>query len=86
MPWRKDYDPSLSADARAQRAYEVLVSEIMLQQTQMYDFNIITTSYSASTSKRLVQYISVTVIPYYNNWMKAFPTITALALADVDQV
>lgn len=36
MPWRKDYDPSLDADARAQRAYEVLVSEIMLQQTQWY--------------------------------------------------
>ncbi|KDQ21217.1 hypothetical protein BOTBODRAFT_149988 [Botryobasidium botryosum FD-172 SS1] len=34
MPWRKDYDSSLDAEARAQRAYEVLVSEIMLQQTQ----------------------------------------------------
>ena len=35
MPWRKDYDPSLSAEDKTQRAYEVLVSEIMLQQTQM---------------------------------------------------
>jgi A/G-specific adenine glycosylase len=35
MPWRKDYDASLDADAKAQRAYEVLVSEIMLQQTQV---------------------------------------------------
>lgn len=35
MPWRKDYDASMSRDARTQRAYEVLVSEIMLQQTQM---------------------------------------------------
>jgi len=23
MPWRKPFDPSLGADARAQRAYEV---------------------------------------------------------------
>ncbi len=38
MPWRKDYDPSLSANERTQRAYEVLVSEVMLQQTQMYAF------------------------------------------------
>ncbi|KZT54576.1 DNA glycosylase [Calocera cornea HHB12733] len=35
MPWRKEYDPSLSDDDRAQRAYEVWVSEIMLQQTQV---------------------------------------------------
>lgn len=35
MPWRKDYDASLSRDAITQRAYEVLISEIMLQQTQM---------------------------------------------------
>ncbi|KAG8989199.1 Mitochondrial carrier protein ymc2 [Tulasnella sp. 427] len=35
MPWRKEYDPSLSDEEKAQRAYEVLVSEIMLQQTQV---------------------------------------------------
>ncbi|KIJ65864.1 hypothetical protein HYDPIDRAFT_87439 [Hydnomerulius pinastri MD-312] len=35
MPWRKTYDPSLGRDGRAQRAYEVWVSEIMLQQTQV---------------------------------------------------
>lgn len=35
MPWRKDYDPDLGPDAQSQRAYEVLTSEIMLQQTQM---------------------------------------------------
>ena len=28
MPWRKRYDPSLSKEERAQRAYEVLVSEV----------------------------------------------------------
>lgn len=35
MPWRKDYDASLSSKEQTQRAYEVLVSEIMLQQTQV---------------------------------------------------
>lgn len=35
MPWRKPYDPSLNDDERAQRAYEVWISEIMLQQTQV---------------------------------------------------
>ncbi|EIW80749.1 DNA glycosylase [Coniophora puteana RWD-64-598 SS2] len=35
MPWRKRYDPSLGAEERSQRAYEVWVSEIMLQQTQV---------------------------------------------------
>lgn len=35
MPWRKDYDASLSPKEQTQRAYEVLVSEIMLQQTQV---------------------------------------------------
>ncbi|KIK81555.1 hypothetical protein PAXRUDRAFT_155855 [Paxillus rubicundulus Ve08.2h10] len=35
MPWRKTYVPSLDKDDRAQRAYEVWVSEIMLQQTQV---------------------------------------------------
>ncbi|KAJ7039781.1 DNA glycosylase [Mycena alexandri] len=35
MPWRKLYDPTLDRDERAQRAYEVWISEIMLQQTQV---------------------------------------------------
>ncbi|KAH0829201.1 DNA glycosylase [Lanmaoa asiatica] len=35
MPWRKTFDGSLDKDGRAQRAYEVWVSEIMLQQTQV---------------------------------------------------
>ncbi|CAE6356840.1 unnamed protein product [Rhizoctonia solani] len=35
MPWRKVYDPNLTKKERGQRAYEVLVSEIMLQQTQV---------------------------------------------------
>ncbi|KAG6865440.1 hypothetical protein C0991_002516 [Blastosporella zonata] len=35
MPWRKPYDPHLGPEERGQRAYEVWVSEIMLQQTQV---------------------------------------------------
>ncbi|KAL6298669.1 DNA glycosylase [Sparassis latifolia] len=35
MPWRKPYDPTLGPDEQAQRAYEVWISEIMLQQTQV---------------------------------------------------
>ncbi|KAJ2919010.1 hypothetical protein MD484_g1426, partial [Candolleomyces efflorescens] len=35
MPWRKSFDSKNSRAQRAQRAYEVWVSEIMLQQTQV---------------------------------------------------
>ncbi|KAH8116805.1 DNA glycosylase [Phellopilus nigrolimitatus] len=35
MPWRKPFDPTLDAESRSQRAYEVWISEIMLQQTQV---------------------------------------------------
>ncbi|KAF8899765.1 DNA glycosylase [Gymnopilus junonius] len=35
MPWRQPYDPNLGPEERAQRAYEVWISEIMLQQTQV---------------------------------------------------
>ncbi|KAI5119737.1 hypothetical protein M0805_008667 [Coniferiporia weirii] len=35
MPWRKPFDPTLDALGRSQRAYEVWISEIMLQQTQV---------------------------------------------------
>ncbi|KIL63513.1 hypothetical protein M378DRAFT_25009 [Amanita muscaria Koide BX008] len=35
MPWRKRYNPNLNPDERNQRAYEVWVSEVMLQQTQV---------------------------------------------------
>jgi adenine-specific DNA glycosylase len=35
MPWRKRYDPELSMQEKGQRAYEIWVSEVMLQQTQV---------------------------------------------------
>ncbi|KAH7105191.1 DNA glycosylase [Auriculariales sp. MPI-PUGE-AT-0066] len=63
MPWRKPWNASLSTDERSQRAYEVWVSEIMLQQTQV-----------------------ATVIPYYDRWMKRFPTVHKLAEASIEDV
>ncbi|WWC89496.1 A/G-specific adenine glycosylase [Kwoniella dendrophila CBS 6074] len=35
MPWRKKYDPNLTMEEKGQRAYEIWVSEVMLQQTQV---------------------------------------------------
>ncbi|THH10699.1 hypothetical protein EW145_g1137 [Phellinidium pouzarii] len=35
MPWRKPFDATLDVQGRSQRAYEVWISEIMLQQTQV---------------------------------------------------
>jgi A/G-specific adenine glycosylase len=45
LPWRQSRDP-----------YAILVSEVMLQQTQ-----------------------AATVVPYYNRWLRRFPTIRSLA-------
>lgn len=52
MPWREDPTP-----------YQVWVSEVMLQQTQV-----------------------AVVIPYYERWMAAFPTVEALAMASIEEV
>lgn len=52
LPWRRTDDP-----------YAILVSEFMLQQTQV-----------------------ATVIPYYNEWLKRFPSVTALGAASEDDV
>jgi A/G-specific adenine glycosylase len=59
LPWR----PPLGRPGAPVNAYDVLVSEFMLQQTQV-----------------------ATVIPYFQRWMQAFPTISALAAADEQQV
>lgn len=52
LPWQNTADP-----------YHVLVSELMLQQTQV-----------------------TTVIPYYQRWLKRFPTLEQLATADTNEV
>ncbi|MBY6064642.1 A/G-specific adenine glycosylase [Pseudidiomarina sediminum] len=52
LPWQQHNDP-----------YHVLVSELMLQQTQVK-----------------------TVIPYFQRWLEQFPTFTALANADEQEV
>jgi hypothetical protein len=71
MPWRKDYDSRLSGEAQTQRTYEVLVSEIMLQQTQMF----VPTSYVTLPIATNESPHRTTVIPYYNRWMDVFPTV-----------
>ncbi|KTW31403.1 A/G-specific adenine glycosylase [Pneumocystis carinii B80] len=70
LPWRKPYvnPPTISMSSKErtislQRAYEVLVSEMMLQQTQV-----------------------VTVVPYFERWMKKFPTWDVLETADLEEV
>ncbi|EKD93459.1 MAG: hypothetical protein ACD_28C00145G0004 [uncultured bacterium] len=52
LPWRQTYDP-----------YQVWISEIMLQQTQVK-----------------------IALPYFDRWMKALPTIHAVAQADEQTV
>ncbi len=52
LPWRKSRDP-----------YAIIVSEIMLHQTQVQ-----------------------TVLPVYTRFMARFPTVTDLAVADLDEV
>lgn len=52
LPWRRTRDP-----------YAILVSEFMLQQTQVQ-----------------------TVVPFYQRWMKRFPTTQCLAAADEEEV
>ena len=52
LPWRDQPSP-----------YEVWVSELMLQQTQV-----------------------VTVLPYYARWLERFPSVQALASADISEV
>lgn len=52
LPWRKTHDP-----------YSILVSEIMLQQTQV-----------------------TTVIPYYQEFLKSFPSLHHLAKANLSKV
>ncbi|KAF9129543.1 hypothetical protein BGW39_004057 [Mortierella sp. 14UC] len=65
LPWRRDYHSPIKEEDKVlgQRAYEVWVSEIMCQQTQVG-----------------------TVIPYFNTWMAKWPTIAALAAADIEEV
>ena len=52
LPWRRTRDP-----------YAILVSEVMLQQTQ-----------------------AAAVVPYYNKWLRRFPTIRSLARATESDV
>lgn len=52
FPWRRTHDP-----------YALLVSEVMLQQTQV-----------------------TRVVPYFESWMRSFPTLESLAAAPLEAV
>jgi len=61
------------------QAYGVIVSEIMLQQTQCAPL------LEASSSCFMINLHRVaTVINYFNKWMKEFPTFEALAAAPLE--
>eukprot|EP01135_Chromosphaera_perkinsii_P001791 Nk52_evm60s210 gene=Nk52_evmTU60s210 len=62
-PIRKRSKVCKSEGELSQRAYEVWVSEVMLQQTQV-----------------------ATVIPYYNKWLKEFPTVKELSRSTLEDV
>jgi A/G-specific adenine glycosylase len=67
MPWRKPFDSSLDANARAQRAYEVrrrhLLSRELAAQSAVCVLKV-------WISEIMLQQTQVaTVIPYYNRWM-----------------
>lgn len=67
MPWRKPFDPSLDADARAQRAYEVRFFDIC---TGVGDSKPTYFVPKVWISEIMLQQTQVaTVIPYYNRWM-----------------
>lgn len=93
MPWRTEYNPDLTPEERTQRAYKVLVSEIMLQQTQMYVrcVSIIRTIYHSLINVaywpcRPRPLPRATVIPYYMKWLQSFPTLASLASSSIESV
>ena len=71
MPWRKPFDPSLDADARAQRAYEVRLPVSRLC-CCCWLFRLLVCFFPPKVwiSEIMLQQTQVvTVIPYYNRWM-----------------
>jgi len=67
MPWRKPFDPSLDADARAQRAYEVSLRQ---HHNPESGYSIQCFVLKVWISEIMLQQTQVaTVIPYYNKWM-----------------
>jgi len=74
MPWRKPFDPSLDADARAQRAYEVRSLPVLLLLLLLLLAQAVQTVWGFPlkvwiSEIMLQQTQVVTVIPYYNRWM-----------------
>ena len=65
MPWRKPFDSSLDADARAQRAYEVRFPTF----TRRYPTDPLSVLKVWISEIMLQQTQVATVIPYYSRWM-----------------
>lgn len=92
MPWRKAWiDPSLVPDPTElrlqleKRAYQVWISEIMLQQVRPPDFRA-NHKWTCLTRKIHKQTRVAVVIGYWNKWMTKWPTIHDLAAASADDV
>ncbi len=78
MPWRKEWEEKDKAQANL-RAYEVWVSEIMLQQTRLE-------SQFLSSQFLLIKilYRVATVIDFFNKWIKKWPSLQDLASASLE--
>ncbi|KAG8805690.1 hypothetical protein FRC17_005383, partial [Serendipita sp. 399] len=81
MPWRKRWDPSLSGDAKAQRAYEVWVSEIMLQQTRVDTVIPYYQRWMEASVGLFLDFFDAIV-----SLINRFPTINALAESNIEAV
>ena len=82
MPWREAARPSSAsyiADPNV-RGYSCLVSEVMLQQTQVENL----LSYCCLTVVLCVKV--ATVVEYYTKWMAKWPTVEHLAASTLEEV
>ena len=80
MPWREAARPSsvsYIADPNV-RGYSCLVSEVMLQQTQVSNSDI------QGEINFLVKV--ATVVEYYTRWMARWPTVEHLAASTLEEV
>ena len=80
MPWREAARPSSDsyiADPNI-RGYSCLVSEVMLQQTQVAN---------TDTFQEINCIVKVaTVVEYYTKWMARWPTVQHLAASTLEEV
>ena len=86
MPWREAARPSSAsyiADPNV-RGYSCLVSEVMLQQTQVADTDIQALNFK---EREIITLAKVaTVVEYYTRWMAKWPTVEHLAASTLEEV